>query len=212
VEAYLRMAGQPFETVIETNPLKGPRGRMPFIESGEEVIADSRLILEHLEGRTSTPLDSWLTSEQRAISFAFQRVADQDLIRVILYSRWVDPAGWEVIRPEFAPFFPFGLRRLALSAIRHSLIREARGAGTLELTRDEIYALGARHLAAISDFLGEKRFFLGDKPSTVDATLYGFLSVILETPIDVPLRKAAQARPNLVAFCDLVKRLYFKDI
>jgi glutathione S-transferase len=47
VETYLRMVDLPYE-VRSTVPMKGPKGKLPFIEDSGKKIADSRFIIEYL--------------------------------------------------------------------------------------------------------------------------------------------------------------------
>lgn len=44
---------------------------------------------------------------------------------------------------------------------------------------DEIYVIGVTDLKAINDFIGEKRYFMGDKLSNIDATLFGYLTQLI---------------------------------
>lgn len=208
VESYLRMMRLPYTSVTEINPSRGPRGRMPFIRCGCDVVPDSHSILDYLEARTGNPLDAHLTPEQKGTALALRRMMDLDLYRVILYSRWVDPRGWNVLKKEFLRYFPYGMRRLALYSIRRSLIKEARDCGILEHSESEIYALGEQHLDTLATILGEKPFLFGERPSTADITAYAFLAVIMETPIDVPLRTHLRPKENLMRLLKQTENLW----
>ena len=61
--------------------------------------------------------------------------------------------------------------------------------------------LPAKDLTAVADFLGDKPFMLGDAPCTLDATAHAFLANVLWAPVDSPIRRLAQARPTLDAYC-----------
>jgi len=208
VETYLRLAGLDFEVCIERNPLRGPRGKMPFIECDGAVISDSHWILDHLEGKHGHPLDGWLSASERAVVFSVRRMLDEDLIRVILYSRWIDDRGWEVLSREFYPLFPLGLRRLVLAWLRRRQRARARGMSILEFSPEEVYRLGEQHLASLSSMLGESQYLLGGQPSTADAAAYAFLSTILKTPIPVPLRTSLLADPRLARYCERIDSLW----
>jgi hypothetical protein len=43
----------------------------------------------------------------------------------------------------------------------------------------EKLALGTRSIDAISDFLGDKPYFMGAQPAGVDATIFSFVAAIL---------------------------------
>jgi glutathione S-transferase len=49
VEAYLRLADLPYETLSGAQYLrKAPKGKLPFIEDNDNIIADSSFILKYL--------------------------------------------------------------------------------------------------------------------------------------------------------------------
>lgn len=202
VEWFLRQHGIPYESVTEWNPRRGPKGKMPFIEHGGEIIADSTFIVDYL--RRKFGIEEDLSVEERAIAGAFQRLIEENLYWVILYARWGDPAGWRYVRGEFASFFPWGTGPVVLCLIRWSLLRQLRAQGIGRHRPDEIYAIGERDLRCLSDFLGDKKFLLGDRWTSVDATASAFLSFIARMPYENPLRASLRARPNLVRYASFV--------
>jgi glutathione S-transferase len=100
---------------------------------------------------------------------------------------------------------------LALAGLQRSLHKEAEGLGVMEFTQEEIYHLGESHLQSIAEYLGKKSYFFGDFPTTIDANLYGFLSVIYKTPIDVPLRRFAAKYENLKEFCKRIEQRFYNS-
>ena len=59
--AWLELAGIPYEQVIEANPVKGPKGKNPWIELDGERIGDSEVIIDLLKRRHGIDLDQGLT-------------------------------------------------------------------------------------------------------------------------------------------------------
>ena len=49
LETYLRMTGLPFEVRPVTDPRRAPKGKLPYIDDGGTVLADSNLILDYLK-------------------------------------------------------------------------------------------------------------------------------------------------------------------
>ena len=47
--------------------------------------------------------------------------------------------------------------------------------GLPDLSHADIMATGQRHWTAVSEVLGDQPFFLGERPSALDATVYAFL-------------------------------------
>jgi glutathione S-transferase len=66
--------------------------------------------------------------------------------------------------------------------------------------------LGRSDLTSLSDFLGDKPFFMGEQPTILDATAFGFLVNVLWCPIKSPLKDHAKQLENLLQFCDRMKR------
>ena len=49
VENYLRMAVLPYEIAPNASHFKAPKGKLPYIEDGAKVVADSSFIIEYLK-------------------------------------------------------------------------------------------------------------------------------------------------------------------
>lgn len=203
VEIFLKRNNIPYRIVVEKNPSRGPKGKMPFIRDckidGEKVVADSTFIINYLTetyGLRLPEVDPVLNAQ----GLAFQRMIEEHLYFVLLYSRWIDPIGWKVLRKEFTPLFPPVIGTLVLWLIRRQLIKQAHAQGLGRHSQHEVYEIGRRDLQAISAFLGDKPFLLGDQWTAVDATLYAFVITILKQPIESELKTALMDCPNLVAY------------
>ncbi len=68
----------------------------------------------------------------------------------------------------------------AVNAIRENMLVQMHGHGMGRHTAQEVHQLGSAELLAISDFLGDKPFFFGDRPTGIDATAYAYLAHIIE--------------------------------
>ena len=67
-------------------------------------------------------------------------------------------------------------------------------------------------LKAISNLLGDKPFFNGDTPSTIDCTVFGHLVQFVLLPLDIPqklfIKKECQ---NLEAFVNRMREEFWPD-
>src|SRR3990167_10081098 len=205
VETYLKMTGIPYKVVVENDPRRGPKGKMPVLKDGDKIIPDSGFILEYLKNKFGNTLDAHLTAEQQAMAIAVRRMIEENLYFVILYSRWIDPVGKKFINDAFKQFFPRLLSPLILAIIRRNLKKQAHGQGIGRHTRKEIYFIGKQDIHAIATLLGSNRYFFGDKPTSIDATVYAFLSVIIYTPFDNPLREGACENQRLMEYVARMK-------
>lgn len=213
VEDFLKRNQLPYRIVVEKNPARGPKGKMPFIRDltngGDTVVTDSTFIIHYLtETYHLHPVH--LDPTLQAQGLAFQRLIEEHLYFVLLYSRWMDPVGWKVLKQEFTPLFPPIIGPPFLLFIRWQLRKQAQAQGLGRHTLEEVYEIGHRDIKAISSFMGEKSFLLGDHWTAVDATLYAFLTTILKQPIDSELKKAVQSHPNLMAYHQRQDQEFFK--
>ncbi len=209
METYLRMAGLPFEIAPKANMMKAPKGKMPYIEDNGRAIADSSLIIEYLKRTYGDRLDAKLTSEQRAIALAMQRLMEEHLYWAAVYPRWFEPDGWRLTRQAFFGKLPRPLKAIVPTIARRGMKREMHGHGMGRHSSEEIYAIGKADLGALADFLGDKPFFMGDQPSSLDAVAYAFLANLIWVPLDTPMKSYAVNRPNLEAYCQRMKARYY---
>jgi glutathione S-transferase len=209
VETYLRMAGLPFEAVNDGNIMKAPKGKLPTIDDGGTVVADSSFIIGHLKQRYGDPLDAALTPLQRAQATALQRLLEENLYWAVVYTRWVLPAGWALTRPAFFGAMPPPLRWLVPPLARRGMRASLRGHGMGRHSADEVMAIGCRDITAVADLLGEQAYMLGDTPTSIDASAYAFLANVLWSPVASPIQAHAARRPTLAAYCQRMKSRYY---
>ena len=213
LEAYMRLSGIPYRVdAFAGNPSKAPKGKIPFItdEDGQK-LGDSALIIQHLIEKHGDKLDAHLTPAERAVGHALRRMTEEGLYFAILYSRWIDDAGFAAVGPVFFATIPAPLRPLVSMMVRRNTRKTLHGQGIGRHTREQIYAMGKADLQALSDALGDKPFFLGDKPTSYDAAIYGTLHNLMQIPTGTPLTTFACSLPNLVAFCERVTKPCFED-
>lgn len=211
VETYLRMVALPYRVVVVDRPGKSPRGKLPYIRDGRNEVADSSIIIDYLKSSYGDPLDSGLNDGQRALALATQRMVEESLYWSVLYSRWAEPQGWATLMPEFFRVLPAPIRPLIASLVRRKIIRDIRGQGRGLLSADELYAHATAELHALSTLLGAKPYFLGDRPTTLDATIYGLLAQVFFAPIPSPLKTAAESHANLKDHTVRIREEYFSS-
>ena len=146
---------------------------------------------------------------QRAIALAWQRLLEEHLYWAALYTRWIEPAGWALTRPAFFGNLPAPLRWIVPPLARRGMAQQLQGQGMGRHSREEIHALACQDIGALADFLADKPYFLGDKPSSLDAVAYAFLANLLWVPLDSALKRHAQQFPQLERFCQRMRSSYY---
>jgi glutathione S-transferase len=205
VEVFLRKHKIPYKIVVQKNPARGPKGKMPFIRDGQTEIADSSLIIRYLSEKQGLEINS------SPVAHAFQRMIEEHLYFVLLYSRWIDPIGFNKIKSDFSSLFPPIIGTPFLYLIRRNLKKQAYAQGLGRHSQNEIYEMGYLDLQAIARQLGQRPYFMGFNFTSVDVTVYAFLTTILKQPIESPLKKALQSFPNLVSYCERNDALLFAE-
>ena len=213
IETYLRMTKLPYE-VVEIMPLKGPKGKLPFIEDDGRKIADSRFIIEYLKDKYGDPLDKALNTEQRAISTAMQRLLEEHLYWVGMYARWqYTDENWQITKKAIFGGMPPVIRDMAALVYRRLIVgKQIYGQGTGRHKADEIFHLGQVDLDALSAFLAGKPYFMGDKATSLDASAFGILVNTVCGPIESPVKDYGLSLKNLPAYCDRMMAEFFPEL
>ncbi len=209
VETYLRMAGLPYQFARHADIRKAPKGKFPVIEDNGKIIPDSSFIVEYLKVTYGDPLDGRLTPAEQAVALAMRRLMEENLYWCALYSRWGEDHNWRITREAYFGFMPVIIRPLVAGLIRRQALKSLYGHGMGRHTRDEIYRIGKTDVSALAQFLADKPFFMGEQPTSLDATAYAFLANLLWTPIRSPLSEHAASLPNLAAYCERMKARYW---
>lgn len=211
LETYLRMAKLPYE-IVDTLPLKAPRGKLPFIEDGGKKIADSRLIVNYLKATYGDTLDAHLSQEEKATAKTWQRLLEEHLYWISMMSRWdFTESNWQANKQAIFGGLPPLARDLAAVIYRRRIKAQILGHGTGRLSSAEAFALGKEDIDALADFLADKPYFLGGKPTSLDASAYGILVNIIACPIESPLKDHALTKRNLVDYCQRMQLEFFPE-
>jgi glutathione S-transferase len=213
VETYLRMIGLEYKSAAG-DPRKSPKGKLPYIDHDGQILGDSTFIIDHLKSKLGDKLDANLSTKERAIATAFKGMIEEQLYFVILYQRWKEDAGWATYQPVLREYLaasgiPGLLRGMVLATVRKSMLKSLHAQGTGRHASGEVDAIGMRVVGAIADQLGDGPFFLGARPTSIDATVYPFVTGILDTPFPSNVKKQMETMPPLRAYVDRMKHTYW---
>lgn len=198
VEVFCNMSEIPYIKVIENNPLKGPKGKMPFIVDENHTIPDSSAIIDYLFRKYGC--EQIIDHTRIPQLFALQKMIEESLYFSILYNRWVDDHNKHIVFREFTPLFPKFVGKGALTLIRANLKRQAKAHGIGRHSSFEVYQMALRELKTIESYLSDQRYFTGNRLSSIDATVYSFLVTILDQGIPSEMQKFVQESKTLMAY------------
>jgi glutathione S-transferase len=211
VDVLLKMAGLPYRT-DSSGFRKAPKGKLPYIEDGGIVIADSTFIRMHLERAHGIDFDAGLNPAERATAWAFEKMLEDHLYWAVMQARWMIDENFHAGPRVFFEAVPAPLRPLVHAMVRRQVRRNLKGQGIGRHSEDDICRLAVRDLAALADFLGDKPYLMGEAPCGADATVFGFVAGTLAPCFKTPIRVAAELQPNLVAYRDRLMARYYPQL
>jgi len=213
VETYLRMVNLPYE-LIEGHVLKGPKGKLPYIEDQGLKISDSSFIIDYLKQTYHDPLDQNLTLQQKTSLIAMQRLLEDHFYWIGAYYRWFSSdKNWQIYKEALFGHLPMIIRDIIAITCKKKIIgRQIYDQGISRHLPNEIFQLWQLDLDCISNFLSDKTYMLGKHPTSLDACAFGMLINLIQCPIDTPLKQYALSKSNLVNYCHQMMNSFFPDL
>jgi len=209
-EVLLKMSSLPYRTDLNGFN-KAPKGKLPYIKDDGDLVADSSFIRRHLERKHGINFDRGLSAEQKAIAWAFEKMAEDNLYWAIVDSRWMVDANFDKGPRTFFNKIPAPVRPIIVAMIRRQVRKALHAHGMGRHTRAEIEELAKQDIDAIATYLGQKSFFMGAEPTGVDATMFAFAANALCPEFDTSLRTAAERHDNLRRYVGRMTARYYPD-
>jgi glutathione S-transferase len=210
-QMLLRMAGVPYRT--DTGGFrKAPKGKLPYIEDDGELVADSTFIRWHIERKYGVDFDRGLDARERAMAWAFERMAEEHLYWALVDARWMDDENFARGPAHFFDTAPAPLRPFIRAMVRREVRRTLHGQGTGRHTKAEIAALGERSIAAMAGFLADRSCFMSEEPTGVDATMFAFAAGLLCPLFSTPLHEEAMRHDNLKRYVQRMAARYYPEL
>ena len=203
---WLRLVGLEYELIYVPWPemiQRAPRKSVPWLEDSDgEVIHDSQRIMDRLTDKRDIRLDAHFSPSEHAQMRAWQRLLEDHYYWAGLVSmRWVDDDNWLIYKKELAAELePSPDIDQFFQEIRDYLVGEFQGHAVGKMSHEEVQAVACQDLDALSDWLGDSAFFMGDRPGSIDAVLYASLLQTYATPCTSPIVDYARGKDNLEAY------------
>jgi glutathione S-transferase len=182
--------------------MKAPKGKLPYIVDGGEIVADSTLIRLHIEKKYGIDFDHGLSPRDRGIAWSVEKMLEDHLYWVLVYWRWMNDANFERGPAHFFKRAPALIRPLAKRMVRGRVRKNLHAHGIGRHSEAEMTRMADRAWDALSNVLADRRYFMGDTPSGVDATAFAFIASALSKTFESPVHTKAQSVPNLLAYRD----------
>ena len=205
VYAFLKLADVPFVHEHIFDASAAPRGQLPYVVDDGETIGDSETIIAHLVRKHALTIDVNLTAAQLTTNLLVTRMLD-DLYWVMSYSRWKDERFFPAFRDGFMAQHP-RIDEAGMNKAREYNAQRYHFQGIGRYPPDQAYARGLADLQVLADLIPAGGYVHGEKPTSIDAGIYGFIANIHFFPIPTPLKAFVTAHPNLVRHCEAIHAL-----
>ncbi|XP_049612634.1 failed axon connections homolog [Syngnathus scovelli] len=209
-ETYLRMVDLPYQNYFDGK--LSPLGKMPWIEYNHEHACGSDFIIDFLEERLGVSLNKSLTPQEKAVSRAVSKMVEEHFYWTITYCQWVD--NLEETQKMLSVSGPLSeLLKWILSHVTGGIVkREMYGHGMGRFSKDQVYAMMEKDMRTLAILLGNKKYLMGSKISTVDATVFGHLAPAMWTlPGTRPEQLIKGELINLAMYCERIRRRFWPE-
>lgn len=205
VYAFLKLADVPFVHEHIFDASAAPRGQLPYVVDDGETIGDSEAIIAHLVRKYALTIDAKLAATQHTANLLVTRMLD-DLYWVMSYSRWKDERYFPAFRDGFMAQHS-RIDKAGMNKAREYNAQRYHFQGIGRYPPDQAYARGLADLQVLADLIPAGGYVHGEKPTSIDAGIYGFIANIHFFPIPTPLKAFVTAHPNLVRHCEAIHAL-----
>ncbi|KAI6214448.1 hypothetical protein M3Y94_00269400 [Aphelenchoides besseyi] len=216
LETWLRFTKLPYTNISNELTIGSAKGQIPFIELNGQQYADSQAVIEMLIEKYKVPIDNELNDRQKAEVRALKVMIEESLQRVAVYDRSQDnswfasPDGFiENVQGVKKYAFQYFINGQVRKQLRDMLYAQGMGRNSPA----EVDEIAKKDLNVLSTWLGDKNYLYGDRPTTIDATLFGTLVSLYDPPLNSKVIKPymESSTPNLVAFIKRVKQEFWPD-
>ncbi|KAK3087891.1 hypothetical protein FSP39_012144 [Pinctada imbricata] len=202
VETYLRILKIPHQTV--TDYQKGPKDKWPWIEYNDEVVADSAFIIKFINKTFNVDLDKGFNEEELATAHALRKMMEENTYWTFVMNRWYFDKNNTIHKILHVP-------SKSIAAMKKRIKENTYQFGIGRHTEEEVNQIMAEDLEALSKFLGNKKFLLGDAVCQADCAIFGQLSQFYWQCLNTPAETTVKSFPNLCKYCERMKDLYWPD-
>jgi len=204
LETWLKLTGIKYEN-IHTMKFSS-KGQIPYIELNGEQIPDSNIIIEKLKEKFHVDPEKDIPTADLAVGHAATVMVENHTAHIGFHYRYGHHMENFLETLKLEEYYPIGNKVRQWGKFQPYATRFRswlQGIGRHE--NSEVWEMSFKDLAALSNWLGTKQYFLGSKPTTVDCMLFGHLAQFLFIDIGFPQKTFMETKcSNLV---DLVTRM-----
>lgn len=216
-----RICAAPIQMQASFAPWNSPTGNYPVFRirnpdgSTKETITDFKQFRQFLQREVpKCAIDGHLDNEQLGILSAYESSIELNLLPAYLYTLWVDEYNASSLTGSWfgqQMLFPYSLYYVHKQKSQaKGFIRDLFGSLMSEKSVEILVTKKALQcINQLSAKLGDKKYFFGNKPSSLDALVFGYLAPLLRLPLpNDTLQQHIKNCPNLVRFVESISNIY----
>ncbi|KAB7496156.1 Metaxin-1 [Armadillidium nasatum] len=210
-KAYVKFSGAPVSIHKHSNPFSS---HLPSLVCSEGALTKFPTVTAFLR-KQNYSCDYELSPKQCSEVLAYENLLKAKLYPVLMYLWWVEPKSYyDVIHTWFFKNIPFpykfwypGKYHKEKVAFVSSLYSET---DDDQIVETELHKQAQECLTMLSNKLGEKEYFFGRSPTTIDAIIFSYLLLLLKVDLKVcVLQNHIKACPNLSRYVTKILQRYF---
>ncbi|KAL3286546.1 hypothetical protein HHI36_001051 [Cryptolaemus montrouzieri] len=184
VQAFLQMCHLQYQVVPRANAeAMSPTGKVPFIKCGAFVVSELEGIVQFVNNRGITLTDK-LNNEEKSDMRAYMCLVHNVLEKAELYICWMDNEAYnDVTSKRHGSVYPWPLNHIQNWTKRRAVMKNLKVWNWYDKKLDEVFQEVENACQALSDRLDDKEYFFGNRPTELDALVFGHLFTILTTPL-----------------------------
>ncbi|KAF4657831.1 hypothetical protein FOZ61_006019 [Perkinsus olseni] len=168
-----------------------------------------------LSEKYNKDLDADLTPEQKAMSVAVQRMVEEHAYFLSVADIALQDGAFSVMVNKFLSLSAF-TKLFVPSLVRRNLRGNLNAQGIGRLSEADRGDRMKKDIASLSGILGNKKYFMSDeKPTTVDATVFGYLWTAMSTDTELTkfsnCLKECRKYDNLMAYFERMQEMMMKS-
>ncbi len=181
--AYLlQMSGLPWQRQDLDDPSEMPHRKLPALDTGQVLVADSEAIRAWLETQ-GADFDPGLSDLQKAYSRALIRMGDEHLYFHLIMDRWGNDNVWPTIRETLFHGVPTPQRQPIADGIREALLMGLQTQGIARFSKPQREEMLERDLHALAVILKQMPFLFGNSPTAAGLSIAPMLAAMRATPV-----------------------------
>ena len=213
-DLYLRMVGQPYRLVLG-DLAKAPKGKLPYLEDGGTVVADTSFILDYLKATYGDPLDGRLDKRDAAARLMLWRLMNESFYWYLIQGRYRRDHDFALYDPLWAQFFghlPEAERTAAIVSTRERILTQFYQSGRGRFSWEEVETMGRREIDAVAAWLGDKDYLFGESPTSADCAVYAFFQGLIYVPFENGIKDHALAQAGVKAYMVRISERYYPEL